>query len=145
MLDRKFWDKEGPNIRDKYRKHIFAKARDVNSRSFKGYTAEYGKRKRANKFKGQRSKFANSKAPILTGQLLNDFGSYFKVGKRSVEFGWSTFGARVDHLEKYGRLLTTKEQPLPKGIMKYLSHKADKYIDDKLGPDTTEVINIGKK
>ena len=145
MLDRKFWDKEGPIVRDKYRKHIFAKARDVNSRSFKGYTLEYGKRKRANKFKRQSSKYANSKAPVLTGDLLRDFGSHYKVGNKGVEFGWSVFGARVDHLAKYGRLLTTKDQPLPKGIMKYLSHKADKYIDDKLGPDTTEVINIGKK
>ena len=93
MLDRKFWNKEGPIVRDKYRKHIFAKARDVNSRSFKGYTTEYGTRKRANKFKRQSSKFANTNAPVLTGDLLKDFGSHFKVGNRSVEFGWSTFGA----------------------------------------------------
>ena len=145
MLDKKFWNKEGPIIVEKYRKHIFMKARDVNSRSFKGYTSEYGNRKKANKFKGQRSKFANSKAPVLTGQLLNDFGSHFKVGNRGVQIGWSTFGARVDHLEKMGRILTTKNQPLPKGIIQYLSHKADKYIDKKLGPDTTEVIKIGKK
>jgi hypothetical protein len=145
MLDKKFWDKEGPIIRDKYRKHIFAKARDVNSRSFKGYSKEYGERKRANKFKRQASKYANTKAPVLTGDLLKDFGSYFETGKNGVTFGWSTFGKRVEHLADNGRELTTESQPLPKGILKYLNHKADKYIENKLGPDKTKTITIGKK
>jgi hypothetical protein len=89
MLDKKFFDKEGPIIRDKYRKHIFAKGRDVNSRSFKGYSKEYGQLKRGNKFKRQASKYANSKAPVLTGDLLKDFGSVFDVSKNGVTFGWS--------------------------------------------------------
>ena len=81
----------------------------------------------------------------LTGQLLNDFGSYFETGKNGVTFGWSTFGKRVEHLADNGRELTTESQPLPKGILKYLNHKADKYIENKLGPDKTETITIGKK
>jgi hypothetical protein len=44
-----------------------------------------------------------------------------------------------------GRELTTESQPLPKGILNYLNHKADKYINKKLGPDKTETITIGKK
>ena len=79
MLDRKFFDRVGLNVRDKYRKHIFAKARDVYGKAFKGYTKEYGEAKRANKFKGQHGRSLKSNAPILTGALLNDFGSNFKV------------------------------------------------------------------
>ena len=45
MLDREFFTKLGANVRDKYRKHIFAKARDVYSKAFKGYTQDYKKYK----------------------------------------------------------------------------------------------------
>ena len=46
MFSTKFFTKLGANVRDKYRKHIFAKARDVYGKSFKGYTSSYGARKR---------------------------------------------------------------------------------------------------
>ena len=143
MLDKKFWIKEGPIVRDKYRKHIFAKARDVNSKSFKGYTSKYGKRKRANEFKRQASKYANSKAPVLTGDLLKDF-TLISTSNTGFIVGWSTYGARVEHLAKNGRILTTSTQPLPKGIIQYLLSKSNRYIKKKLGPNTTKVIKIGK-
>lgn len=144
MIDKKFF-KIGANVVAKFREHTFENALDINGKKFKGYSTKYGAAKRANKFKRQASKYANTTAPVLTGDLLKDFGSYFETGKNGVTFGWSTFGKRVEHLADNGRELTTESQPLPKGILKYLNHKADKYIENKLGPDKTETITIGKK
>ena len=145
MLDKKFFIKEGPIVRDKYRNHIFANAKDVNGKSFKGYSKEYGERKRANKFKRQSSKFAQSRAPVLTGDLLRDFGSIFNVVKNGFTMGWSKSGAIVESLKDRGRVLTEPKQPLPKGIIQYLSTKAHKYIDIKLGPNKTTIHRVGKK
>ena len=38
MLDSKFWYRVGPNVRNRYRTHIFDKAKDVYGKSFKGYS-----------------------------------------------------------------------------------------------------------
>ena len=145
MLDKKFFIKLGANVRDKYRKHIFAKARDVFGKSFKGYSKDYGEAKRGNKFKGQRSKFKGTTAPVLTGQLLNDFGSHFVPKQNGVELGWSVQGAKVKWLAKLGRVLTTPNQPLPKGIVKYIEVQASSYIKKKMKPKkkTTKYV-IGK-
>ncbi len=144
MLDKKFYTKLGANVRDKYRKHIFAKARDVYSRAFKGYTTEYGQRKKANKFKRQHGRSLNTKAPILTGDLLNDFGSHFVVKNNGVEIGWASQGAKVEWLKKLGRVLTTSNQPLPKGIIQYIQTQGHSYIKKKLGPNKTTRHRIGK-
>ena len=132
MLDKKFFIKVGANTRDKYRKHIFAKARDVYWKAFKGYTSEYGKKKRANKFKEQHGRSLNTNAPILTGALLNDFGSHFKVSNTGFELGWAAQGAKIKWLKKLGRILTSDDQPLPEGIINYIFNEAKPYIKKKL-------------
>ena len=72
MLDKTFFLRVGPNVRDRYREHIFVKAKDVFGKPFKAYTSKYGERKRANKFKRQASQYANSKAAVLTYDVLRD-------------------------------------------------------------------------
>ena len=47
MLDKKFFIDVGPEVRDKYRKHIFKGAKDVKGNKFKSnYSSEYAKRKK---------------------------------------------------------------------------------------------------
>ena len=143
MLDKKFYTKLGANVRDKYRKHIFAKARDVYSRAFKGYTTEYGQRKKANKFKRQHGRSLNTKAPILTGDLLRDY-SLIKTMRNGFQIGWIKDGAKVTWLKKMGRVLTSPDQPLPRGIIQYIQTQGHSYIKKKLGPNKTTRHRIGK-
>ena len=42
MLDKKFFLKVGPNVRDRYRKHIFKDAKDVYGKPFEKYSTKYG-------------------------------------------------------------------------------------------------------
>ena len=144
MLDKTFFLRVGPNVRDRYRQHIFKKALDVFGKPFKAYTSKYGERKRANKFKRQASDYANSKAPVLTQQLLNDY-SLIKTASRGFQIGWTTLGARVEALKKMGRVLTSKSQPMPDGVIRYLHSEAHSYIKKRLGPNKTTTYKIGRK
>ena len=144
MLDGTFFRTVGPNVRDRYRDHIFKKARDVYGKPFKKYSKEYGEKKRANTFKRQAAQYANSNAPVLTSDLLRDY-SLIKTSTNGFQIGWTTFGARVESLKKMGRVLTASNQALPKGVETYLSTEAHKYIKKKLGPNKTTIHKIGKK
>ncbi len=144
MLDKMFFIKIGPNVRDRYRKHIFQDAKDVFGKPFKAYTSKYGQNKRANKFKRQASQYANSNAPVLTSDLLRDY-SLIKTMTNGFQIGWTTLGARVEALKKMGRVLTTKSQPMPDDVISYLSKEAHGYIKKKLGPNKTTTYKIGRK
>ena len=144
MLDKIFFLKVGPNVRDRYREHIFKKALDVFGKPFKAYTSKYGQRKKANKFKRQASQYAGTKAPVLTSDLLRDY-SLIKTASRGFQIGWTTLGARVEALKKMGRVLTSKSQPMPDGVIRYLHSEAHSYIKKRLGPNKTTTYRIGKK
>ena len=144
MLDLKFFLRVGPNVRDRYRDHIFEDAKDVFGKPFKKYTSKYGQNKRANKFNRQASKYANSRAPVLTSDLLRDY-SLIKTMRKGFQIGWTTLGARVEWLKKMGRVLTTPKQPLPKGVINYLDKEANRYIKKRLGPNKTTIHKIGRK
>ena len=51
MLDATFFRRIGPNVRDRYRDHIFKKALDVFGKPFKAYTSKYGQRKKQTNLK----------------------------------------------------------------------------------------------
>ena len=51
MLDREFWLKQGPITRNRYRDHIFTKAKDVKGNSFKGYSKLYKEKKQVEEVK----------------------------------------------------------------------------------------------
>ena len=144
MLDATFFRKVGPEIRDLYRISIFKDAKDVFGKPFKAYTSKYGQAKRANKFKRQASQYANSNAPVLTSDLLRDY-SLIKTMTNGFQIGWTTLGARVEWLKKMGRVLTSKSQPMPDGVIKYLHNEAHSYIKKKLGPNKTTRYKIGRK
>ena len=142
MLDKMFFLKIGPNVRDRYRKHIFQDAKDVFGKPFKAYTSKYGQNKRANKFKRQASQYASSNAPVLTSDLLRDF-SLIKTMTNGFQLGFAAFGARVQHLKKMGRVLSAPNQALPNGVIQYLSKEASIYINKKL-PKGKKRYRIGK-
>ena len=144
MLDKTFFLRIGPNVRDRYREHIFKDAKDVFGKPFKSYTSKYGQAKRANKFKRQASQYASSNAPVLTSDLLRDY-SLIKTASRGFQIGWATLGARVEALKKMGRVLTSKSQPMPDGVITYLHKEAHGYIKKKLGPNKTTTYKIGRK
>ena len=142
MLDATFFRRIGPNVRDRYRKHIFQDAKDVFGKPFKAYTSKYGQNKRANKFKRQASQYSNSNAPVLTSDLLRDF-SLIRTSSGGFQLGWTTFGARVQSLKKMGRVLSASNQPLPDSVIQYLSKEARLYINKKL-PKGKKTYRIGK-
>ena len=146
MLDREFFQKEGANTRDRYRDHIFRKAKDIKGSTFKPYKSkEYAQRKQAGKFK-RFTKGDKPTSPVLTGDLLRDY-SLVEVSNNGFAIGWIAQGAKVEWLKDNGRVLTTSKQPLPEKILKNLFSKANLYIKKqtkKKIPNKTVKHKIGK-
>ena len=144
MLDRKWFKEVGLEIRKAYRTHVFTKALDVNDKPFSSNykNPKYKALKQAGKLPRQKKGKIN--APKVSWDLLRDFGKIWKVTDTGFEMGWAAYGARVESLRKQGRELTTKEDALPKSIVKNLSQLADKEIKRKLGGNKTTRHKIGK-
>ena len=144
MLDGTFFRTVGANVRDRYRNHIFRKAKDVYDKDFSSiYKGDYKARKSAGKFK-RFEKAPKINSPVLTGDLLRDY-SLIKTSTNGFQIGWIVQGAKVKWLKDMNRVLTTSKQPLPKGEINYLSSESKKYIKKKLGPNKTTIHKIGKK
>ena len=139
MLNHKFFKEVGTQIREAYRTHIFTKALDVNDKPFAGYKDPYGSLKRAGKLSRQQTGFGKHTSPIVSTDLLRDYGTVSdKTSAKGFQMGWSSKGEVVASLNKRGRLLSTKEQALPKAVAKLLEKETDKFIKrEGLGPDTT--------
>ena len=144
MLDKKDFIKIGANVRDNYRTHIFTKGLDVNDRKFRGYKEPYKSLKQSGKLFRQATQFANSTAPILTTDLLRDYGSVYSTSSKGFKMGWSISGGKIKGLQKRGRLLTTTQKALPDAVAKFLDNEIDKTIKKKLGGDTTTIHKIKK-
>ena len=143
MLDRKWFSDVGKIIRKDYRTHVFTKALDVNDKHFSSiYSTKYKILKQAGELPRQKKGKIN--APKVSWDLLRDFGKIWKVTDTGFEMGWAAHGERVEWLRKMGRELTTKEDALPKSIVKNLSQSADKEIKRKLGKSKTTRHKIGK-
>ena len=146
MLDRKWFKDVGLEIRKAYRTHVFTKGLDVNDKPFSSNykNPKYKALKQAGKLPRQRGKPSKVYAPMVSTDLLRDFGKVYKVTDTGFEMGWAAYGGRVESLRKQGRELTTKEDALPKSIVKNLSQLADKEIKRKLGGNKTTRHKIGK-
>ena len=144
MLNHKFFKEVGTQIREAYRTHIFTKALDVNDDPFGGYKEPYDSLKRTGKLSRQQTGFGKHTSPIVSTDLLRDYGTVYKTSATGFEMGWSSKGAVVESLNKRGRLLSTKEQALPKAVAKLLEKETDKFIKrEGLGPDKTTRHRIG--
>jgi len=142
MLDKKFFRSLANVIRKDYVDQIFNKGKDVFGQAFKGYTSEYGKRKRADSFPRQESAFANKTSPVLTGDFRDDAKPSHTSNSASVK--WAAYGARVEHLAKMGRKVTDDRQPFPKKVIKMIDTRVDKEIDRQFPKNKKVVIRIKK-
>jgi hypothetical protein len=142
MLSKKFFRDLSYSIRKEYVKQIFNKGKDVYGRPFKGYTTEYGKRKRGNEFKRQSTAFANKTSPVLTGDFMNDAKPSSTSGSASVK--WAAYGSRVKYLHEMGRKVTDDRQPFPKGVISMINRKVNKEIDKQFPKNKKIVIKIQK-
>ena len=165
MLDRTFFNELGKDVRDKYRKHIFDPkgggkgAKDVHGSNYKNYKNpqdpySYGNRKKTGTLKGidgtpQHKKFKESKAPVMTGQLMNGFDN---MVPHSEGFGFGAIAERgkIKHLANMGRDVTTNAKPVPDEVAKFIMDEmtkdvkgAFKKIRKKLKRKKID-INIGK-
>ena len=147
MLDFKFFRKISADVVMKYRKHIFSpssggkKARMVDDQPYPDYRkkngiSKYKQRKASGNMNvngtPQNPRYANSKAPVLTGALLNDYG-FQKYLPNGFAFGFKSEGAKVKRLAELGRVISSKEQPIPKSVGKFIEKQANKYAKTKLG------------
>ena len=142
MLDKKFFRSLSNVMRKDYVDQIFNKGKDVYGRKFKGYSKEYGKSKRANEFKRQSSAFANKTSPVLTGDFMNDAKPNHTSNSASVK--WASFGSRIEHLSKMGRILTDDRQPFPKKVIKMIDSRVDREIKKQFPKNKKVVIKIKK-
>ena len=147
MLDRRFFSKIAINTVARYRKFIFDPdgggkgAKQVDGKSYPTYTTGYSKAKKSAKIKRSDSKFSGSNAPVLTGDLYKDFQG-FKLISGGFSFGTPTQGAKVDHLSKLGRKISTNAKPLPDKVGKYIMDQAEKYVKQELGKIKSRTFNI---
>ena len=148
MLDRKFFNSIAANVVARYRKFIFdpvgggAKARQVDGRPYPSkYSDLYSIAKKSAKLKRSDSEFAQSNAPVLTGDLLKDFQGFKLIGG-GFRFGTPTQGGKVKSLAKLGRVISSNSKPIPDKVAKYIIKQADKYAIKRLGKNKGGTFNI---
>ena len=138
MLDRKFFNELGKETSLMFRKLIFdpkgkgKKAKDVYGDSYAPYSDEYREAKKKGNLYGidktpQDSKFKDSKAPVLTGQLMHSFGA---MASHSTGFGFGTITKKgvVKHLANMGRPVSENKKPVPDEVAKFIMKEFDKDV-----------------
>lgn len=148
MLDNRFFKKIAAEVVMKYRKYIFDPAgggkgaKQVDGKSYGQYTSQYNKAKKTGKIKRSASKFSQSNAPVLSGDLLKDFQG-FKLTSGGFTFGTPTQGAKVKQLAKLDRVISSESKPIPKTVEKFILNEADKYVKKELNKIKGGTFNIG--
>tara|TARA_R100001082_G_C4361882_1_gene159795 strand:+ start:1524 stop:2015 length:492 start_codon:yes stop_codon:yes gene_type:complete len=146
MLKRKFFAQLSAEVQAKYKKHIFdpagggKNAKDVFGKTYKEYKNSgdidsYGQRKKRGVLadsagKPQDEKFKNSKAPVLTGELMNSFDTS-EVTNTGFGFGTLTNKGKAKHLDNMGRTITTNAKPVPDSVAKFIVDEMTKDVDDE--------------
>ena len=146
LFNSKFYNDLGNNLVNQYRHYIFDKTspRDAYGKPFKEYSAGYKKSKNTGKMFRQDSSYANSKAPILTGDLFKDLDHSVDAKRNTIYLGWNAHANKIDWLKKNGRILTDARYPLPKAVV----DKAMKIMNNELKktmPKGTHHIKVTAK
>ena len=155
MLDAQFWETTGIDIVACYRRHIFdpdgggKDAKDIHGDPYKKYSQGYGSTKKTGKMFRQASAFKDSTAPVLSSDLARDFKA-FKSHSTGFHFGNIAQKGKVKQLAAMGRVITTREKPIPDKCSKLLMKALDddvkgafKKIRKKMRRKKID-INIGK-
>ena len=163
MLDAKFWESVGIDTVVCYRREIFdpdghgRNAADIYGDPYREYNNpedenSYGVRKRSGNLYRQASKFKDSNAPVLTGDLALSIKGFKKFKSHSTGFGFGsvTQKGKIKSLAKKGRVIYTKQKPLPDKCSKFLMKELDKDVNDEFKKIRKAIrrkkinINIGK-
>ena len=146
LFDKKFWDTFEAVAVNEYRKIIFDKSnpRMSNDKPFPAYSKGYEKAKATGDLRLQDRSYANSKAPILSGNLMLDTKSSADPKTFSVFIGWSSHAYKVDHLRDNGRILTDNNNPYPDSAMKKLLPEINRNLK-RVMPKGSQTITIKKK
>ena len=133
-------------VSNEYRKVTFNKSnpRMSNDEKFPKYSKPYEKRKTNNKIKRQNSSYANSTAPIATGDLMLDTKSDFNLKEQAIYIGWTSHANKLEWLRKNKRFLTSRSNPINPRVIKKLMPSFNRELK-RIMPKGTHTINIGKK
>ena len=100
--------------------------------------------KRLNILKRQSRKYSQSTAPVLSGDLFNDF-KLRKTDSEGFTFGTTSWGGKVKNLERLGRVISSDKKAIPDKVVDYIKEQADDYSKKawfKQGGGKTININI---
>ena len=147
MLDKGFFSILVRELPMQYRKYIFAPksgmgAKNVFGKAYPPYSTEYGISKKTGQMNLQVETYAQSRSPVLSGALLNDFTAAQGLLSDGMGFGNITEMGKVKSLERQGRAISTESRPLPKPVEKWIMAEADKYVKNKLGKIKGRTFNI---
>ena len=149
ILDTVFYKDWGAKAVNRYRHYIFNKSNPKmsNGKNFPSrYSTGYKKAKSSVKLRRQDSSFANSNAPVLTGDLWRDTNWDYSVKDDAIYIGWNAQANKVDWLRdmKPSRILTSHQYPYPKSELTKLMPEINKHLK-RLMPKGTNTIKVGKK
>ena len=144
------FDKSSPKMADgKPFPPYSTKGSDVGFRTINGkkvFIDSYANRKKSGKIPRSRGEYANSTAPVLTGDLALDTTAGHSVSKSAIYIGWTSHANKIDWLRdmKPTRILTSKSHPInPKILDKIMPEFNKEY--KRIMPKGTHTITIGKK
>ena len=146
MIDLKFFQKINQEVVNKYRSHIFGttsngmKAKDIDDNAYPDY-ADKGVSKRKGTGKRQRVAYRLSKAPVFSGDLLNDF-QLRKTNDSGFSFCTVSLGSNVKYLASMGREISRENKALPKDVEKFIMGEADKFVEKELNKIKGGTFNV---
>jgi len=146
LFGQSFWFMFGAKIKDMYRKHIYnaADPRDVYNQPFKKYSSGYSSQKKKGMLRRQDKTYSNTTAPVLSGDLMLDTQHSVDAKNNVIYIGWTAHASKLDWLKKNGRVLTSRDKPMPDPVMNQIMPEFNKELK-KVMPDGIQTIKIGKK
>ena len=146
VLDLNFFKKINKEVVNRYRSHTFGttsngmKAMDIDDKEYPDYK-DFGKKKSKGTGRRQRAAYKLSKAPVFSGDLLNDF-QLRKTNSSGFSFGTVAWGSKVKSLANLGREISRENKALPTKVGNYIMDQADKYVKKELGKIKGGTFNI---
>ena len=146
MFNKAFYNIIGTIAINEYRKITYDKSNPkmADDRSFPKYSKSYETRKKSNKLKRQNSQYAQSTAPVVSGDLLLDTQHTVSPEDNAIYIGWTSHAYKLDHLRKMGRILTSKSNPINPNVIKKIMPSLNKELKRTM-PKGSQTITIGKK
>ena len=143
MLSKKFFKRLGTKALKMYKAQIFDRATDVRGNKFRGYSTEYGLKKRAGTLPRQWAGSKGTTAPVLTKGFMNNL-KFRGATNNQFKIGWDSRGGIVNHLAKLGRLVTTQKDPFPKDVVKEIERQTKREILRQIPKSKHHKIVLGK-